>query len=66
MYRKSFTDCYGKKGTVGTKVIEHNWGKDFREPLEVKEIMSRGAGGTKIGFVGKFGVSPAKGYRILD
>ncbi|EOO44219.1 hypothetical protein CN553_12725 [Bacillus cereus] len=50
MIRKSFTDMDGKKGQIGS--IVRNWMNvdDENKNKTVKEIISKGAGGTRIYF----------------
>lgn len=51
MYRESFTDYNGKKGRIGSTVVELNpSGKPTGERKKVKRILSRGAAGTWIYF----------------
>ena len=46
MHRKSFTDMDGKKGKIGSVV--RSWLSD--KDKTVKEIISKGAGGTRVYF----------------
>ncbi|MEK4605351.1 hypothetical protein MHH42_31355 [Bacillus sp. FSL L8-0099] len=46
MHRKSFTDRAGKKGKIGSIVRS----SPYKEDKTVKEIISKGAGGTRVYF----------------
>jgi len=47
MERKSFTDMKGKKGELGSKVIEYFLGKKRGEVKTVNQIMSQGSRGIR-------------------
>lgn len=65
MYRKSFKDAVGKKGAVGSVVVEYRWGKEFGEPKEVANIFSRGAAGTYLTFTDKSVSMKANSHKII-
>ncbi|QFR56449.1 hypothetical protein 049ML003_66 [Bacillus phage 049ML003] len=64
---KTFTDYNGKKGSVGSKVIEYTYiGEPFGEVKTVKEIMNRGRAGTFIYFEGCRRGGNSKWYGIVE
>lgn len=65
---KTFTDYNGKKGYVGSKVVEVGiyTGEPLGEVRTVKEIMSRGRAGTRISFEEYGGSRKASSYAIVE
>lgn len=63
---KTFTDYNGKKGSVGSKVIEYTYiGEPFGEVKTVKELLNRGRAGIYIYFE-EGGGGRAKWYGIVE
>lgn len=65
MKRNSFTDCDGKKGTIGDKVIEYYYGEPLGDVKVVNDIISKGRGGTRIYFENG-GYGKSKYYKIQE
>lgn len=60
MLRKSFKDSAGRTGKVGTVVIDPFWGE-----RTVKEIISKGRGGTRVYYF-EGGYCPANMVDIIE
>jgi hypothetical protein len=65
MKRKTFTDCDGKRGTVGSTVIDFTYGSPMGDNKIVKDIITKGAGGTRIYFESG-GYGKSTNYKIVN
>lgn len=65
MERVSFKDMNGKKGELGSKVIDAYYGKEVGEVKTVKRIISKGAGGTRLYFE-EGGYGKTTHYKIIE
>lgn len=64
MKRTTFTDIDKKKGTIGSIVVDVYMGEEIGKRKIVKDIISKGVGGTRIYFEGG-GYGSAKYFRIV-
>lgn len=65
MERRTFTGYGGEKGTFGSKVIEMYLDKEHGEIKTVAKILSKGAAGTRIYFVGG-GYGLSTNYKVIE